>query len=202
MTELGYQTRLEAEVRLVESLNSRLSDWPRETFRGFMVHFTNRNLQALSEFSTIDTTILVLGAPFAGNYFGGEVEDLALQLKDGTQWSDAIKSENNPRIYSVVNPETGAMGGNIRPFNEYFLVAYLANLTSPAGSKANLYFETYMSSSGQPAGDGTYPVHKNYQGYDLLTDQAGIFMSSFIPQFCYSLAKGYQNNQYHTDMNT
>ena len=89
-----------------------------------------------------------------------------------------------------------------RPFNEYYLVAYLANLTAPAGSKANLYFETYMSSSGQPAGDGTYPVHKNYWGYDLLTDQAGIFMSSFIPQFNYFLAKGYQTNQYYSDMNT
>ena len=44
---VGYQTRQEAEVRLVESLNSLLSDWPRETFRGFMVHFTNRKLEAL-----------------------------------------------------------------------------------------------------------------------------------------------------------
>ena len=33
----------------------------------------------------------MLGALFAGNYFGGEVERLALQLRDATQWSDAIK---------------------------------------------------------------------------------------------------------------
>ena len=59
-----------------------------------------------------------------------------------------------------------------------------------------------MGTEGEPAGDGNYPVHKSYQGYDLLTDQAGIFMSSFIPQFNYYLAKGYQNNQYYTDMNT
>ena len=31
----------------MESLNSLLSDWPRETFRGFMVHFTNRKLEKL-----------------------------------------------------------------------------------------------------------------------------------------------------------
>ena len=93
-----------------------------------------------------------------------------------------------------------------RPFNEYYLVAYLANMTSPVGSKANLYFETYMSSDGEPVGatgtTGTYPIHKTYQGYDLLTDQTHIFMSSFIPQFNYYLAKGYQNNQYYADMNT
>jgi len=59
-----------------------------------------------------------------------------------------------------------------------------------------------MSTEGEPAGDGTYPVHKNYHGYDLLTDQAGIFMSSFIPQFNYYLARGYQTNQFYRDMNT
>ena len=52
----------------------------------------------LSEFSTIDTTELVLGALFAGNYFGGEVENLALQLRDATQWSDAIKLIEIPSL--------------------------------------------------------------------------------------------------------
>ena len=33
---------------------------------------------------------------------------------------------------------------NTRPFNEYYLVAYLANMTSAVGSKANQYFETYL----------------------------------------------------------
>ena len=47
-----------------------------------MVHFSNRNLDALSEFSTIDSTIAVLGALFAGNYFGGEVTSLAQTLFD------------------------------------------------------------------------------------------------------------------------
>ena len=43
MVELGYSTREEAEARLVQSLTSLISDWPREPFSGFMVHFTNRN---------------------------------------------------------------------------------------------------------------------------------------------------------------
>ena len=72
-------------------------------------------------------------------------------------------------------------------------MAYLAMLTSPEeGSKGSVYFETYMGSEGAPPGDGQYPVHKNYWGYDLLTDQPGIFMSSFIPQFCYYLSKSFQ----------
>merc|ERR1711936_291300 len=59
-----------------------------------------------------------------------------------------------------------------------------------------------MSSSGPPLGDGTYPVPKNYWGYDLLTDNPNKFMSSFIPQFNYFLSKGYQNNLFYSSMAT
>jgi len=200
MVELGYSTREEAEARLVQSLTSLISDWPREPFSGFMVHFTNRNHDQLSEFSTIDTTELVLGALFAGNYFQGEVLALAQELLYSTQWSDAIKAADNPDIYPIVDADTGTFRGTIRPYNEYYLVAYIANLTSQAGSKANQYFETYMGTQGPPAGDGSYPVHKNYWGYDLLTDNPNIFMSSFIPQFNYFLAKGYQLNSFYSSM--
>ena len=34
------------------------------------------------------------------------------------------------RIYPVVKPDTGEFSGNIAPYNEYYLVAYLANITS------------------------------------------------------------------------
>ena len=57
-----------------------------------------------------------------------------------------------------------------------------------------------MSSAGPPAGDGTYPVHKNYWGYDLLTDSPNKFMSSFIPQFNYFLSRGYQQNEFYSTM--
>ena len=44
----GYQTRQQAEARLVQSLTGLLNDWPRETFSGFMVHFTNRKLEVFT----------------------------------------------------------------------------------------------------------------------------------------------------------
>ena len=81
-------------------------------------------------------------------------------------------------------------------------MAYLANLTSPAGSKANTYFETYMATEGQPAGDGNFPVDKDYQGYHLLSDNVAYYMSSFTPQFNYYLSRGYQSNQFYRDLNT
>ena len=46
-------------------------------------------------------------------------------------WSKAIESATTPRIFPVVDGDTGVMSGNIRPFNEYYIVAYLAMLLQP-----------------------------------------------------------------------
>ena len=138
-TELGYLTREEAETRVKMTFETLQTVWPTDTHSGFMVHFTNRNWDALSEFSTIDTTELMLGALFAGNYFGGEIFEIAQQMLHKVKWSDAIKAADSPRIYPVVNPNTGEYSGNIAPYNEYYLVAYLANMTSPYNSKVSLF---------------------------------------------------------------
>ena len=137
-TELGYLTRDEGVARVRLTLETLLTHWPRDSHSGFMVHFTNRNWDALSEFSTIDTTELVLGALFAGNYFGNDISVMATILLESVKWSDAIKAADNPRIFPIVNANTGVFSGNIRPYNEYYLVAYLANLTSLANSKAKI----------------------------------------------------------------
>ena len=55
-----------------------------------------------------------------------------------------------------------------------------------------------MASQGMPQGDGTYPVHKAYYNYQLLTDHSSNFMSSFIPQFCYFMSRAFQENTYYS----
>ena len=134
----GHQTRQQGETRVLQSLNNLVTKWPRENFSGFMVHFTNRNMESLSEFSTIDTSILVLGALQAANYFGGEAAALAAQLRAAVRWSDAIYAADNAGLAATVDPGSGAHGGWVAPFNEYYLVAYLANMTEAAGSKVEL----------------------------------------------------------------
>ena len=62
-----------------------------------------------------------------------------------------------------------------------------------------MYFETYMSTEGPPAGDGSNPTFLNYWGYEILSDNPTRFMSSFIPQFCYYLSRGFQENAYYRD---
>ena len=200
MAQYGFTNKSKAQLEVVETLKTVTYEWPKDSHTGFLIHFTNRKWKTKSEYSTIDSAILVLGGLFAGNYFGGEALRLAENIRDSIDWSKAIKASNKPRIYPVVDPETGEMSGNIRPYNEYFLVAYLANMTSNnSDSKAAKYFNTYMEiNGGEPVGDGRYPVHKAYYEYDLLTDQPNKFMSSFIPQFCNYLSKGYQMNNFYT----
>lgn len=202
--ELGIQTREEGAERVRFTLEQVVSSWPREPDHGFMQHFTNRQLQILSEYSTIDTTILALGAIFAGNYFGGEASALASALVASVKWEDAIKGPDSPRIFSKVNKKNfvGEMRGTIYPYNEYYMVAYMANMTTAPGSNASIHFATYMGNEGAPPGDGihAYPLTINYGGYDLLTDQRNVFMSSFIPQFNYYLTRGCQTNPFQLQL--
>ena len=66
--QLGFQTEEQARERVVQTLITFTTSWPREPNHGFLVHFSNRDFEALSEFSTIDTAELVLGAMFAGTW--------------------------------------------------------------------------------------------------------------------------------------
>lgn len=61
--------------------------------------------------------------------------------------------------------------------------------------KAFEYFETFFGTTGKPEGAQGYPEVFNYWGYDLQSDYKGA-VSSFIPQLCYFLTKGYQQNPY------
>ena len=167
--QYGYRSKDVARERVKQSLVSVIRSWPREYHSGFLIHFTNRNLGILSEYSTIDTAELVLGALFAGNYFRGEVLKLATQLRDSVQWSNAIKAANNPTIYSKVDPNTGQFSGDIRPYNEYYLVAYLAMKTSTdTESKVHKTTATWLDSR-QWGCFGTelicpFPIHERNRG--------------------------------------
>merc|ERR1712223_567862 len=85
--------------------------------------------------------------------------------------------------------------------NEYYMVAYLANMTSSPGSKAAQHFATFMGNDGAPPGANGHPVPITYEGFTLLTDNYNnYFMSSFIPQFNYYLTRGCQTNPFQLQL--
>ena len=54
------------------------------------------------EFSTIDTSIMIAGAIFAGNYFGREVEIYADILKSIPNWGTTICDESQEKDCSGI----------------------------------------------------------------------------------------------------
>lgn len=200
-TELGFLDRDVAKQRAQQTLESIILHWPREKFSGFWVHFTNANFESLSEFSTVDSAELAAGALFAGNYYKGHVKATAYSLVKKTSWAASI-SQEGPVIHPTVDPATGVFGGIIRPYNEYYILAYLAKFLEQDNERAKAYFDTYFSSSGPPPGLNGYPVKKKYYEYELLTDNNETFMSSFIPQFCWFFCKGFHTNSYYRDLMT
>lgn len=68
-------------------------------FHGFLPHFINQEtgLSNGSEFSTIDTAILLMGAITAGNYFKDEVLDLSNYLYERCDWNHFIKEVNGKK---------------------------------------------------------------------------------------------------------
>merc|ERR1712061_296992 len=93
-------------------------------------------------------------------------------------------------IMYLSTSESGEMlEPDLKPFNEYYLLAYLATkpeLQHPGTTSANIalatrYFEVFFGTSSQPPGDGgddPFPKINHYHGFDVLSDQVG-----FIPSF-------------------
>jgi len=198
--ELGLITRGTAQDRVAQTLATVKDRWPSEPHAGFYAHFSNRQYAIVGEVSTVDSAELVMGALFAANYFANATLSATAQLLlTRTNWSYALAGAAEPTIYPVINATSGERSGRILPFNEYFIIAYIAQLAAPSpGSVASQYYATYMQ--GPPTGLGGHPVHKSYWGYELLTDNDATFMSSFIPLFCYFLTKGYNTNAYYVQL--
>lgn len=77
-----------------------------ETVNGFYYHFygttTGIPLEN-TEVSCIDTAILLCGALFAGEYFGGKVEDLAQDIYEKVNWPTYINPNTN-QFYMAHKP--------------------------------------------------------------------------------------------------
>lgn len=199
--ELGFLSRAVAQNRTLQTLSSLLTHWPREHVHGFYMHFTDDSFHLVGKYSTVDTAEMVLGALFAGNYFGGYVQEQAQTLARGISWSDAIRDGLDPRVYTF-SDAAGSMSGSIKPFNEYFTLAYIAQLMDPTlGSKAHTYYATYMGYHGAPTGLEGCPAHGTFAGHDLLTGgcSKAHFVSSFAIQFNWFLTKGFHQNRYYSE---
>lgn len=201
--ELGLLTNANASAQSLQTLRS-LENWPQDGKHGFYRHFTDKNYRSGTELSTVDTAELVLGALFAGNYFGGEVEIAARNLAESVDWSAAVNLTDGS-IFGTFEPD-GTPTSRFRNFNEYFLTAYLAHIFVKAENRSEVdhaIAKMWGIGVAAPTGLGTTcPFQAKFHGYELLTDGCtkSLFPSGFIPLFNSFLCGGFRKSKLYSTM--
>lgn len=148
-------------------------DIGRDKASGFFLHFfNNEDGTGRSEFSTIDTSIMVSGAICCRNTF--QDEEIAREVDElffSIDWMTAVADREKMKFYTIV---TRGMGGKTvtQLFNEYLILAWLCD-----------EHETALTGSSDlmPA-IGDLPVMK-YKGLEIPTEPRRVPLSSFVIQF-------------------
>ena len=94
--ETGLISNDKAKENALLTLQTINDKWPRDS-RGWFSHWTSPGSpdyirQTDWEYSTIDSSIMIAGAVFAGNYFGGELSTLADSIKNTPDWNGSVDS--------------------------------------------------------------------------------------------------------------
>jgi hypothetical protein len=162
---------------------------------GYYYHFIDMETgdrAGNSEYSSIDTAILVSGALFAASCLAGddELDSLVVELWESIDWSQAIANPATGAIYlEMLEDGSGKPGSLTLPFNEYMLVAWLARLADQTGPgpATDLWKLFYASADSLPT--------SSFAGHVVLTDRPGTFLSSFVIQFAYYLCHPFTTSE-------
>ena len=106
-----------------------------ERVEGFFYHFYSEKYGIVSpntEVSNIDTAIFLCGALFAGQYFGGEVNEVANELYDAVNWPWYINPKTKQFYMSYMPNRTPQFEGAWDVYGEQLMMYFLA-----AGSKTH-----------------------------------------------------------------
>ena len=171
---------------------------PDRTSNGYYRHFLDVTTGAQawnSEYSTIDTGILVSGALFSMNYFqNDDITQYAIELWASIDLEAAIANPSTGQIYLSMNADGSGVSGSLTsPYNEYMIVAWLAkNYSNVPNSIGNMFWNNHYNSPNSL-------TTITYQGNSVLSDNSTSFLSSFTHQFNYYLCHHFtSSNEYLT----
>ncbi len=119
---IGYQEGYQRALGTVQTLQAM------PKVNGFFYHFVSMETgerSGTSEVSIIDTAIMIAGAIVAGEYFGGQVQEIVNQIYQAIQW-DWYFDTNRNMFYMGYNPDTGRFGGHWDHVAEQLMVYVLA----------------------------------------------------------------------------
>jgi hypothetical protein len=191
-----------AELKALTTLKSMTGHTPgfkpERNASGFYRHFIDMNTGARawdSEFSTIDTEILMAAALFAKNYFRNDsISKYALEMWNSIQHEKAIADAANGKIYLTMNANGNGNPGSVTSvYNEYMIVAWMAkNATENTSSPAHILWNKFYA-------DPDKLPFTNYGANRVLTDYPGEFLSSFTHQFNYYLCHYFSTSAKYLD---
>ncbi len=159
-------------------------------FRHFLAPATGANAWN-SEYSTIDTDILICGALFCGRYFrDARITARAEALRRSIDFGAAIADPEGGRMFLAMRADgSGDSAALTSVYNEYMIAAWLArNADTAKTAPGARIWERYF------ADPGMLP-HKEYAGIPVLTDNPSAFLSSFTHVFNYYLCHPYAQSQ-------
>ena len=158
--------------------------------------------------STLDSAMMAAGALFAGNYFGGEVAQLAEEIANGPNWAGAIgfTSPDDVQVAMLVNDD-GSFGlPNIAMYSDYCILAAMARRGvgsySPPGlnTKIEYWFEKYFGSISAPSGLSTgVPLFVRYNSIPILSASPVYWPSTFTMHFPKFFFKIMHSNPFYVE---
>lgn len=149
----GWITREEGFDRARGTLNTLLNHAAQQ--HGFFYHFLDMDTaerSGTSELSIVDTGIAISGAMSAGEYFGGDIKDLADQLYRNVEWDwyrDSKPGDKYNQFYMGYSPE-GGFSGHWDFYGEQFMLYFLgtASPTHPVNPDMFYDFQRHSASYG------------------------------------------------------
>jgi len=209
----------------LQALQFVKENWPRDATSGFFCHFIKKTShEATGDHSTekggpagstIDTSIFLAGALFLRNYANdAEITSTVDDLVQSVSWEYAINPERGIAMVLIDGQGAGTdADGNdynyCAPWNEYYLVAYLAK-TFGNNESLTRFFDQFFyppTGGGQSAEFPTggllngnqYPKPVEFGGNKFLSDQDAM-QSSFVPLFCRFLSKSFSESLMYQNM--
>jgi len=174
--ELGRdQEAVEKALQTLRALNGKTPglNIDRDS-SGFFVHFFNSNTgDGHSEYSTIDTSILMSGALCCRNTFDDiRIRNEVDELFHSIQWSKAIYNAEKMQFYQTMKNGRGQKGGITTLFNEYLILAWYID-----------HEQTLKEGDSEVMPEiSDLPVWK-HRGLEFPVDREGHALSSFVIQF-------------------
>ena len=155
-----------AEKKALETLRALNGQTLGRDKAGYFRHFfSSKTGKGTSEFSTIDTAIMVIGALSCRNTFENEnLKSEADALWNSINWQAALASPSGDRLFMIMKDGKGE--AITRLFNEYYLLAWLIN----------------EDKKGSLPPINKLPTWK-HRGFNLLSEPRHTALSSFAIQF-------------------